>query len=51
MLVDRSNRMSPQKQMVKITYPSKNSSVSSRGGESQVRKTLGSPPNSQISSR
>ena len=43
MLVDRSNRISPQKQMIKITYPSKNSSVSSKGGESQVRKNIVSP--------
>ena len=43
MLVDRSNKMSPQKQLIKITYPSRNSSVNSREGDSRVRQVVVSP--------
>ena len=42
MLVDKSNKMSP-KQLIKITYPSRNSSVNSRDGDSRVRQVVVSP--------
>ena len=50
MLGDRSNKISPQKQIVKISYPSKNSSVSSRDG-SQARRVVISPAKNPIISQ